>query len=122
MSEYTNAFFHEFSGDSPSGTFHKVIALREASEFSWEEIKKKAPDICKGWFELSHLGKEERLEFIEQFWEGKMCQFPKFCHFFEKFFKDVENIEIYLTQKTFDDPFESQLVYRLKDNGGFFRG
>lgn len=122
MDEHFNAYFHEFSGESPTGNYHKVIALHESPELSWEEVKKKAPDICKGWFELSRLNNEERLEFLEQFWESKLSEFPKFCQFFEKFFKDVSDIGIYLTQKTFDDPFESQLVYSLKGNQGFFRG
>lgn len=121
MDQHFNAYFHEFSGESPSGNYHKVIALHD-SDLSWNEVKTKAPDICKGWFELSRLNREERLEFTEQFWESKLCQFPKFCQFFENFFKDVSDIGIYLTQKTFDDPFESQLVYCLNGNLGFFRG
>jgi len=121
MDQHFNAYFREFTGDTPSGNFHKVIALHE-SDLSWREVKEMAPDLPKGWYELSRLSREERLEFIEQFWESKFIEFPDFGHFLESFFKDVEEIGIYITQKTYDDPFESQLVYCLSDNLGFFRG
>lgn len=121
MDQQFNAFFHEFSGESPLGNYHKVIALGQ-SPLTWEEVKEKAPGICKGWFELSHLEKEARLEFTEQFWESKLCLFPKFCHFLENFFKDIDDIGVCLTQKTFDQPFEPQLIYTLKGNVGYFRG
>ena len=121
MDQNVNEFFHEFYGESPSVNYYKVIRLHQSS-LNWEEVKEKVPHICKGWFELSHVKKDERLEFIEQFWESKLIKFPNFCQFLEKFFRDVEDIEVYLTQKTSDHPFESQLVYSLKGNQGFFRG
>jgi hypothetical protein len=122
MDHHFKQYFHEFSEERPSGNFHKVIALHEKQDHKWEEIKTIAPVISKGWWELSKLNKIERIDLLQQYWEKKMELFPKFCKFIAGFFSDLDDIGIYLTQKTFDDSFDVQMVYSLKDNVGFFRG
>ncbi|CRX38542.1 SMI1/KNR4 family protein [Estrella lausannensis] len=122
MDQHFKEYFHEFSEEYPSGNYHRVLALHEGPNIKWNEVKSLCPDMPRGWWELSCLKREERLEFTEQFWESKMSPFPQFCAFLEKFFKDVDEVGVFLTQKTFEAPFEAQIVYSLAGNLGFFRG
>lgn len=122
MGQHTKEYFSQFSNDMSKGHFHKVIALHEKPELSWESISKIAPELCKGWFELSCLSSQDRIEFTQDFWLAKEPYHPKLDEFLTKFFGSLEDIAVYITQKKYDDPYEAHLVYCLKDDAGFFRG
>ncbi|CDR33530.1 SMI1/KNR4 family protein [Criblamydia sequanensis] len=121
MDSHFKIFFNELSEDRDGG-FHKVIALQDEPELDWKSISVLAPTIPKGWFELSKLTKAERLDLVQQYWEKKMESYPDFCNFLAKFFHEVDDIGIFLTQKTVDHPFEAQMVYSLSKTSCFFRG
>lgn len=104
-----------------SEDFHKVVSLQEPSELEWSNLKMLAPKLPKGWWELSKLSRLERMELIQQYWENKMEAFPTFCQFIGRFFQEVDDIQIYLIQKTVDHGMEPQLFYSLK-SGSFYRG
>lgn len=122
MDYHFKEYFHEFSEDTPSGNFHKVIALHETNDFSWEELTKQAPNLPRPWWELAQLSKEDRKEFLQEFWESKMVYHPDLGEFLESFFSGVDDVGIILTQKKYDDPYEAQIVYSLEGDSGFFRG
>lgn len=123
MNKNVAHYYKEFSKDDPSpGHFHKVIALHERKEFTWEEVKEISPSFPRGWFELASLSSQCRLEFLCDFWLSKLPFRLKFSEFIPKFFERIEEVGVYLIQRTFDDPFEEEIVYSFKEDGGFFRG
>lgn len=122
MNSHTHEFFKQFSDDVPSGNFHKVIALHEGPDMDWETLSELVPCICKGWYELSHLSPRDRIDFTRDYWLAKLPYKEGASEAIVRFFDSLDDVGIYLTQKRSDDPFQSCLVYSLKDNTGFYRG
>jgi hypothetical protein len=122
MDLHIKQFFHESSNEESPGNFHKVIALHEKPEISWFEVVQMVPNICKGWFELSKLSVADRIEFLRDFWLNKIPYHPEMPEFIMNFFSTLDDVEIFIIQRKYDDPFEARLVYSLKDNRGFFHG
>lgn len=122
MDHHLKDFYRQFSDEAPRGNFHSVIALHQAPDISWNTIKAKVPDLCKGWFELAHLSAKDRIEFSRDFWLAKLPYRQGLNESINRFFSSLDDIGIFLTQKKFEDPYEAHLVYSIKDNGGFFRG
>lgn len=123
MNRHVKEYFHQFSSDEPlSHHFHSVIALHEAPDVSWQVLKEKIPCLDRGWYELSLLSVKDRIEFTRDFWLSKLPYRPGLSEFLERFFSSLEDIDVIITQKTFDAPHEQQLVYILKDDKGFFCG
>lgn len=119
---YVREFYSKSSGESPKGNFHDVIVLHDSPHLEWDMVSKKIPVLSKGWFELSRLDARDRIDFTRDFWLAKMPYHPMLNDFLIIFFSKVESIGIFATQQRYDDPYEVQLVYNLKDDNGFFRG
>ncbi|MCB1114250.1 MAG: SMI1/KNR4 family protein [Chlamydiia bacterium] len=122
MDSHVDKFYRQFSDETPKGAFHKVVALHEAPDASWEELSKTAPALPKGWFELSQMSPEERIEMLQAFWLSKLPFCPHITEDLDAFFKKLDDIAIFLVQPKFEDPWKAEMVYSLKDDGGFFRG
>jgi hypothetical protein len=123
MSEHVHDFFIE---DGPEKHFHKVIALHESPRLEWEDLKKLIPLLPRGWYELSRLPVEDRIEFTYEYWQSKLPFIASESVHLEKrlseFFGSLEEIGIYATQAKADGPFDIHMVYALKNNVGFFQG
>lgn len=122
MDHYLKDYYRQFSDEAPRGQFHKVIALHQAPDISWEAITEIVPNLPRGWFELANLNTKDRIEFLRDFWLAKLPYRQGFDEFIVRFFNSLDDIGIFITQKTFDDPYQPQLVYSLKDDNGFFKG
>lgn len=122
MGQHIKEYFSQSFNDAPKGHFHQVIALNERPEISWEQVSKLMPNLCKGWYELAHLGAAERLEFVSDFWSAKLPYHPELNNFLLNFFNSLDDIGVFITQQKFDDPYKAHLVYCLKDDTGFFKG
>lgn len=122
MDYHFKEYFHEFSEDTPTGNFHKVIPLHDAPDLSWDVISKKVPELSRAWWELAQLKTEERIELLHDFWISKMEYHQDLDEFLNQFFDGVDDVGVYLTQKKFDDPFDAQVVYSLSGDSGFYRG
>lgn len=122
MDVHIKEYYCQFSNDSPNGHFHKVVALHESPDASWKEMHALAPNLSKGWFELSRLKTEDRIEFVRDFWLAKMAYHPNLSEFLMQFFGSLDDIGIFITQKMFDSPYEAHLVYSMKNDSGFFHG
>ncbi len=122
MDTHLKDFFSQSSDETPRGSFHSVISLHETPEINWSELRRKVPSLPKGWFELSRLPSRDRIEFTRDYWLSKISYREKFAEFLMRFFENLDDIGIYITQKKFADPFEVNLVYSLKDDSGFYRG
>lgn len=122
MDQHVRELYQSSSEDGSRGHFHEVIALHETKELQWKEIRQKASELPKGWYELSRLSAQDRIDFTRDFWLSKLPFQPKLSQFLTQFFQKLDDIAIFLVQKKFDDPFESHLIYSLKNDEGYFRG
>lgn len=123
MDNHVKEYFCQASDEAPHGNFHQVIPLHESPQkFKWSDLSKKIPKLCRGWYELSHLSEQDRIEFLRDYWLAKLPYHRDSLTMFNQFFSSLDDIGVYLVQKKYDDPFEAQLVYSIKDGGGFFRG
>jgi len=84
------------------------------------------PLLPRGWYELSRLPTEDRIEFTREFWLSKIPFIsPNESHLEERldtFFESLDDIEIFATQSKSDQPFDMHMVYGLKEATGFFHG
>lgn len=110
MNKYVKRYFQEAKDDSDRGHFHKVILVDES--VSWETVEPWAP---RGWFELTRLDRESRIEFVAQFWQSKLTDAPAF-------FERVDDITLFLAQKPGEEHFTAHLVYSLQEDAGFYQG
>ncbi len=122
MDRHANEYYSVYSEKRPHGHFHQVIPLHEHRSMSWEEASSLVPTLGKGWYELAQLSKQDRLEFIREFWLMKLPYYPHTGEFLTNFFSSLDEIGVFLTQRSYDDPFQANLVYSLVDNNGFFHG
>lgn len=122
MDTHALEFYSSYSDKAQHGHFHSVIPLHEEPHLEWEKAKKLAPRLSRGWFELSKLSTQDRIEFTRDFWMAKMPYHPDFQNFLNKFFASVDDIGVFLTQRTFDDPYIPHLVYSLGGDSGFYHG
>lgn len=114
-----------FPGDPSGDIFHKVISLTEG-DFEWDALRKNIPTLPRGWFELSRLPQEERLEFTRDFWLSKLLfsasDAARYARPLEEFFENLENVEIFACQVDKEQPYELHMVYSMADATGFFQG
>lgn len=122
MDSQIRDYYCQPSDTSPGGKFHQVIPLHENKGWTWEELKQKVPNLKRGWYELSQLNTQDRIEFTYEFWLSQLPFCPKMLSSIRNFFDRVEDVGIFLVQQKFDDPFEAHMVYGLKGGSGFFRG
>lgn len=121
MNSHVHRFYRKFADEqAPIRLYHEVIGLHEAPRFTWEDISKKAPSLPKGWHELSRLSSSDRIEFTRDFWLSTLPFVPHAHAFLQKFFSELDDVGVYLTQNYFDSPFECEIVYSLKDESCFY--
>ena len=121
MDHHIKEYYCQFNDNSPRGNFHKVISLNDP-HISWEIAIQHVPKLCKGWYELTRLSVQDRIDFTRDFWLSKLSYHANLDEFLTRFFASLDDIVVYLIQKKFDDPFEAHLVYSIKGDNGFFRG
>ena len=122
MNRHIAEFFRELSEENPTGNFHRVTVVDEASSLTWNEAVGLVPSMPKGWFELAKLDPADKLEFIRDYWLSKLPYEPECHECIPEFFERLDDIHIVITEKRDDEPYEAQMVYSLRDNGGFFCG
>lgn len=122
MDHHIREYFSQSSDIGARGNFHKVIVLHEGHKMDWPTASKLVPSMCKGWYELTQLTPQDRIDFTRDFWLAKLPYHPGLDVFLERFFDSLDDIHLMITQQKFEDPHEAQLVYSLKQGGGFFRG
>lgn len=122
MDHHLKEFYSQFHDGTPKGNFHRVIVLHEDPHVTWESISKLVPQMGKGWYELSRLPAADRIEFTCDYWLSQLPYHPNIDEFLSRFFASLDDIGVFVTQRTFDDPYEACLVYSLHGDAGFFRG
>lgn len=122
MNSQVKQFYQEVLKKDQNGLFVDVIPLEMEDVISYEEAKAKAPDLPKGWFELSQLNVEDRIQFTRDYWINTLPFVPNFHSFLIKFFDNLDDVGVYLTQIRKKESFHCEMVYSLKEDRGFYRG
>ncbi|MBJ7449103.1 MAG: SMI1/KNR4 family protein [Parachlamydiales bacterium] len=123
MNNRVSNFYREAEGGGPvNGNFHQVIALQDSTDLDWLDISLKVPDLPRGWYELSRLPQQYRIEFTRDYWLSKLPYHTRLHSFLPLFFANLEDVGIYVTQQVFDGPYQVHMVYSLQEERGFFSG
>ncbi len=117
-----NSLVRQFYTENKERSFKEVLFLSEEAGDSWEEISKKAPDLPRGWFELSRVASQDRVEFTRDFWLDRIPYHPNAHPAFFEFFDTLDDVSVVLTRMDEDEPMNPELIYSLADNSSFFRG
>jgi len=119
----SDAFYSESPGDDH---FHRVISLHEEPIADWEALSKEIPVLPRGWFELSRLSSEDRIEFTKEYWFAKLPFLSSDAEELENrlrlFFDQLNDVGLFATQQTPQSPFEVHMVYSLAGHTVFFHG
>ena len=94
--------------------------MHEEEDLDWETLSKQVPNLPRGWFELSRCDREDRIDFVRGHWTANLPYAPKSNATIQRFFEEMEDIGLFLTQRSYDDPLIPQMVYSLEKT--FFHG
>lgn len=114
-SKIVNSLIQQFYA---SGAFKEVIPLEK---LDWEEASKKAPLLPRGWYELSRVKAQDRVEFTRDFWLDRLPYHPSAHPQIYDFFEGLDDVGVVITQ-TKEEEMKPELVYSFMDNSSFFRG
>ncbi len=114
MNTLVRRYFYE------DANFEEVVILSEAPEKKWSDVEKLVPHCPKGWFALSRVPSEDRIEFSRSFWLKRLPFHPKAHAVISEFFDSLDDIGVVISKKK--ESWVPQLVYSFMDNSCFFRG
>lgn len=117
-----NPLAQQFFKENKEGEFKAVLFLSEERDATWEQVSKMAFNLPRGWFELSRVRPEDRIEFTLEFWLDRLPYHPRAHPAFFEFFSLLDDVAVVLTRRKEDEPLEAELIYSLADNRSFFRG
>ena len=100
--------------------FQAVRFLSEEKALDWTDAEKMG--LSRGWFELSRVSIEDRIEFLKVFWLKNLSFHPKASLAIERFFERLDDIVVLVCRQTVEDPWRVEIVYSMADNSTFFRG
>ncbi len=115
-----NSLARKFYEKGNETNFQEVLFLTEQPQADWTEISEKTPDLPRGWFELSRIFPEERIEFVRDYWLDLLPFHPTARPSFEDFFSRLDDVAVVIVKQ--NDEWQPEMVYSLADNSTFFRG
>lgn len=117
-----NSLITQFFSSNKENSFQEVRFLSEEPNTTWEEVSKVAFDLPRGWFELSRISPQDRVEFTRDFWLDRIPYHPRAHPAFFEFFEQLDDIAVVLTRRVADEPMDAELIYSFADSSSFFRG
>jgi hypothetical protein len=100
--------------------FEEVLVLSEEPKKNWSDIEQLVPSLPRGWFELSRIPSEDRVEFSCSYWLKRLPFNPKAYAAISEFFSALDDVGVVLVKNK--ESWIPQLVYSFMDNSCFFRG
>ena len=113
-----NALVHRYFYEDAN--FEEVLVLSEGPERNWNDVERMVPGFPRGWYELSRVPSEDRVEFTRSFWLKRLPFHPKAHAAISDFFNSLDDVGVVLSKKK--ESWEPQLIYSFMDNSCFFRG
>lgn len=114
MNALVRRYFYE------DANFEEVLVLSEGPARNWSDMERLVPNLPRGWFELSRVPAEDRVEFSRSYWLKRLPFNPKAHDAISNFFNCLDDVGVVLSKKK--DIWTPQLVYSFMDNSSFFRG
>ncbi len=118
MNSQIREFFRVDGTQEPH--FQEVRFLNEEPNADWSQVSKTG--LSRGWFELSRICMEDRVDFTRDFWLSTLPFHPKATGAIREFFERLDDVAVILCRQTKEEPWRAELVYSLGDNSSFFRG
>ncbi len=109
--------YYEIGGESD---IQEVLFLCEEKNLEWKQILEIVPDMPRGWFELTRVNPNERIEFVSDLWSYRLPFHPIAQRAFSQFFASLDDIAIVIVKIDFE--YVAEMVYSFSDNRSFFRG
>jgi len=122
MEPHIKKYFSQVSETQSGGEHYQVVVLHDTPDVSWEDIEETVPTMPRGWYELSRLTQEDRVEFTRDYWISKLPYNPDSVKWFTKFFDRVEDIGVVVAEKHAGEPHIPHMIYALRDSSGFYHG
>ena len=122
IDEHIKQYFSQVSDKQEGGNYSKVIVLHDSPDISWEDISQTVGTLPRGWYELSRLDTQDRVEFTRDYWIFKLPYHPKSLEAITNFFSRVDDIGIVVAQKDAKSGYVCHMIYALKEGAGFFHG
>ncbi len=117
-----NPLVQSFFAGKEDAAFKEVVFLSDETAIQWEEAVKIAPDLPRGWYELSRISARDRIDFTRDFWLDRMPYHPSAHPVFFEFFEELDDVGVVLQRRDGAVVFSAELVYSFADNSTFFRG
>ncbi len=117
-----NPLARQFFTATKENGFCEVRILSEEPNCSWEEVNEIAFDCPRGWYELSRVLPQDRIEFTRDFWLDRIPYHPSAHPAFFEFFEGLDDVAVVMVRRREEEPMDVELVYSLADNRSFFRG
>lgn len=117
-----NSLAREFFTANKESGYSYVRVLSEEPDCTWDEVNQLALDIPRGWYELSRILPQDRVEFTRDFWLDRLPYHPRAHPLIFEFFERLDDVAVVLTRTIEGEPMGAELVYSLADNSSFFRG
>ncbi|MDE3046223.1 MAG: SMI1/KNR4 family protein [Verrucomicrobiota bacterium] len=118
MNSQIRDFFRVTGTQEPH--FQEVRFLSEEKELCWDAIE--PTGVPRGWFELSRISMQDRVEFTRDFWLTLLPFHPKATRSLEEFFERLDDVAVVICRQSKEEPWRAELIYSLADNSSFFRG
>jgi hypothetical protein len=123
MNSHVRKYYRKSEGDSSQvKTFHQVIPIHEDRSLTWEKAHEKVYLLPKGWYELAQLPRQDRIDFVRDYWRSTLPFVPHIDQFLSQFFTSLDDIGVYILQWGEGLSFECEMVYSLKDDSCFYQG
>lgn len=100
--------------------FDEVVFLSKQSEWTWEKVCTHISAFPKGWYALTRVSSEDRIEFMADFWLRSLPFHPKLHVILLEFFQKLDDLDVVVTRQ--GEHWGCELIYSLKDESSFFRG
>jgi len=114
MNRLVNQYFLE------ENRFEKVIFLADSLDLDWSAVTEIISDFPRGWFELSRISVQDRIQFTYDFWLDRLPFHINMSSVLNQFFGKLEDVGVVLICN--EGLWSCELIYSLKDNSSFFRG
>lgn len=113
-----NLMARQFFQTGTDSHFDQILNLCENNTVKWSSLSETVLDLPRGWFELSRIKSEDRIDFMRDFWIDLLPYQPSSHQGVLDFFSSLEDVSVVVAKS--DEEYHAFLVYSLQENQSFF--